>query len=301
MPHLDGPSKPLYYERHGDPGAHTLLLVHGLGGQLIEWPDSFVQGFVDRGLQVVTFDNRDVGLSEAYAEHGMPDVAAFVAAAATGTTPAPPYRLAAMADDAFAVLDAVGADRAHVLGVSMGGMIVQRMGIARPERLHGMISVMSSTGDPSLPPAEPEAMGALLTPPPALDRDTVIAHARRAMDVIGGPHYRSTELGWGRVAAAKYDRAYGPDGVARQFAAILADGDRTAELAGVRVPTLVVHGDADPLVPPACGEATARAIPGAELVMLPRMGHDLPEPLVPRLVEIVGEFVARTLPARETA
>jgi len=272
----------LEYETLGDPADPALLLIMGLGAQLIDWPQVFCEQLAAAGFHVIRFDNRDAGLSTSLDELGVPDLAAILA----GRPAQPPYLLADFAADTAGLLDALGLDRAHVLGASLGGMVAQQFAIDYPERVHSLCSVMSMTGDHSVGRATPEA-AAMLGRPPVASRDEAIANGLLSARVIGSPAYPTPEEEVLRRAAAKYDRSYRPLGTLRQYAAAAASPDRTAALAGVTAPTLVIHGDADPLIDVSGGRATAAAIPGAELVVIPGMGHDLPEPLWQQLIESV--------------
>ena len=270
-------------EDGGPEGAPAILLVNGYTSQLLNWPDPLLDGLKAEGFRVIRYDNRDVGLSQKFT--GVPDFKAVVEAVAGGKTPNIPYTLKDMATDGMGVLDALGIDRAHVVGVSMGGMIVQRMAIHFPERLHSMTSIMSTTGNPDLPPARPDVIAALNAPPPSEDRDTVIAHRMKGRRAFESPAFPKPDDELRALIAADFDRMYYPEGAARQYGAILGDGNRVPLLQKVAVPSLVIHGIADPLVPVEGGKDTAAAIPGAELKLFEGMGHDLPEPLC-------GDFVA---------
>jgi pimeloyl-ACP methyl ester carboxylesterase len=261
----------------GDPADPALLLVMGLGGQLTAWPQGFVDGLRDHGFFVIRFDNRDCGLSTKF--DVVPDLTAAVTAWFSGeSAPAPPYRVEDMADDAAALLTALGIQRAHVVGVSMGGMITQALVINHPELLLSACSIMSTTGDWSTGVPTAEALTALLRPV-AEDRGEAIEASLAGSLAIGSPRYPTDEAVLRARAAAAYDRSYCPEGTARQIVAILASPDRTVELQGVRVPFLVVHGEDDPLLPVGGGQATAAAVPGSKLLTIPGMGHDLPEAL----------------------
>jgi pimeloyl-ACP methyl ester carboxylesterase len=263
----------LQYETFGDPANPTLLLVNGLGSQLINYEPEFCNLFVGRGYHVVIFDNRDVGLSSK-TEGPLPDVAAMMARFRAGeSVEGTPYTLTDMADDGFAVLDAVGASAAHIAGMSMGGMIVQRMALNHPERVLSMTSIMSSTGNSDVGQATPEAAATLVAAPPT-DREGYIEHTIAARKVTAGSHFSADY--WRAHAGKLYDRMFHPVGAAFQIAAIAADGDRTTELQQLSVPSLVIHGRRDPLITLSGGEATAAAIPGAELLVIDEMGHDLP-------------------------
>jgi pimeloyl-ACP methyl ester carboxylesterase len=267
------------YETFGDPGARPLLLVMGLGTQMLAWHDGFCGALVERGLFVVRFDNRDIGLSTHLHDAPAPDVLA----AFGGDLSSASYRLEDMADDTAALLDALGIDRAHVVGASMGGMIAQTLAIRHPARVRSLVSIMS-TPSPRVGSPTAEALAVLLAAP-ATSRDDAIERALSTYKVVGSPGYPLDEQWLAGITGEAYDRGYDAVGVARQLLAVHASGDRTAALAAVRVPTLVVHGDADPLVQLEGGRATADAVPGAELMVLEGMGHNLPRELWPTIVD----------------
>ena len=258
------------YSTLGDPSSPALLAIHGLGAQMIDWPPGFVEGFVDQGFYVISFDNRDQGESTWFEDAGEPDLAALLFEPSTPV----PYLLADMAADAAGLLDALGIERAHILGVSMGGMIAQQFAIDHPQRTLTLTSIMSTPG-PTVGPPTPEAMQALLVPP-ADGREATIIQSVAGSRIISSPGFPFDEAGLRHRAGLHYDRGNHPVGTMRQLAAILASPDRTEHLSGVDVATLVVHGAADPLVTLPGGEATAAAVPGAELWVIDGMGHDLP-------------------------
>ncbi len=267
------------FETFGDPAHPALLLVMGLGVQLTEWEPEFVQMFVDHGLHVIRFDNRDTGLSTHF-HHIEPNVAA----ARRGDRTSAPYTLFDMADDAVALLDALGIARAHVVGASMGGMVAQTIAISHPERVLSLCSIMSGTGDPTVGRATPEALAALTAPAPIAREDVIEAAVERGKVFRGGGFpYEPERIR--RRATAAYDRAHDPAGKARQQAAVIASGDRTEALRSLRVPTVVIHGEADPLATLGGGQATAAAIPDATLVVIPGMGHEFPIGARPQIVE----------------
>lgn len=273
----------LCYENYGSDEAPPLLLVMGLGAQLTLWQTGFVAELLERGFRVIRFDNRDVGLSSK-TPGDPPDIGALMAEFYAGQPVSAPYTLATFADDAMALLDHLDIEAAHVVGASMGGMIAQRMAIEHPGRLLSLTSIMSSTGNPEVGTATPEAMGALMTPPPP-DRDGAIATGVAASKAIAGPLWDEQDsLERAREA---YDRCFHPTGSAFQFAAILADGDRTEALGELDLPTLVIHGREDPLVQLSGGLATAEAIPGADLLVLGQMGHDLPPTYWPQIADAI--------------
>ena len=271
------------YETIGNRDDPALLLVMGFTAQLINWDDAFCQALADRGRYVIRFDNRDCGLST-HLDGVAVDLAAVIDAyAGQGEMPPVPYLLPAFSDDAFGLLDHLGIETAHIFGASMGGMIVQQMAIEHPERILSMTTVMSNTGEPDYSLSDPDAMAALMTPPP-IDRQAFIPFSVDRGAVFSSPRYYDRAKAAAR-AAASYDRAFYPEGAGRQLAAIRASGDRAAGLRTLAVPTLVIHGAADTLVLPMGGERTAELIPGANLLLLKDMGHDLPEPLWPLIVD----------------
>ena len=279
----------LEYDAFGSPADPTLLLVMGYTAQMVAWEDDFCKAFADRGLHVVRFDNRDCGLSTKLDGVAVDVDAVVRAALMEEPVPPVPYTLSDMAADAVGLLDHLGIERAHVLGASMGGMIAQVMAVEHPTRVRTLISVMSMPGDPEVGQPTPEAMGALLSVPPS-DREGFIAHSV-VYQAFHSRKYRSDELSKAN-AARDYDRSYCPQGAPRQLAAIYASGRRSAQLRTLRVPTLVIHGTDDTLISPSGGERTAELIPGARLMMIDDMGHDLPAPLWGTFVDAVAEFVA---------
>jgi pimeloyl-ACP methyl ester carboxylesterase len=283
------------YETFGDRGDVPLVLVMGFSRQMLGWHEDFCDALRRRGHFVVRFDNRDVGLSTHLDDAPRADIQAGLA----GDTSSASYTLAGMAADTVGLVGALGLDSAHVVGVSMGGMIAQAMAIEHPVRVRSLTSIMSTTGDPELPQPSPEARDVLLAPP-ARTREEVLDRAVANSRVIGSPRFELDEAEVRERAALAFDRAYDPPGLSRQLLAIWASDDRTPRLADVRAPTLVIHGDRDPLIPLAAGRATAAAVPSARLEVLEGMGHDLPRPLWPRIVQLISEHVAeaeRTLAA----
>ncbi|MEU0792150.1 alpha/beta hydrolase [Amycolatopsis sp. NPDC005961] len=278
----------LEYDTFGDPDGPPLVLVMGLGAQMITWEDGFCELLAGRGFFVVRYDNRDVGLSTWLDELPAPDLAALAA----GDLTTAPYRLSDLADDAIGLFDALGIARAHVVGASMGGMIVQQLAIDHPDRLLSVTSIMSTTGDPSVGRAEPWAL-ALLARPPASTREQALADSVDGYRRLGSPGYPDDEAFLLAKATLHYDRARHPVGTLRHAAAVLASGDRTSGLRSVRLPALVVHGDADPLIDVSGGKATAEAIPGAELLVIPGMGHNLPRAVWPVVVDAIGRVTGQ--------
>ncbi|MEO9140203.1 MAG: alpha/beta fold hydrolase [Jatrophihabitans sp.] len=274
------------YETLGDPGGHPVLLIMGLGGQLIAWPDRFCEDLAARGCYVIRFDNRDVGASTHFHEAPMPNLmAAFMGDLSTAT-----YTLDDMAQDAFGLLDALEVSAAHVVGMSLGGMIAQAMAIRSPDRVLSLTSIMS-TPDPALSNPTPQAQAALMTPLPS-SRDEAVEQAVVAGRVVASPANPLDEEWMREVAGRSWDRAPDPVGIMRQTMAVYASGARTDALRELPVRTLVIHGADDPLINVAAGRLTAELIPDARLVVLPGMGHDLPQALWPQLIDEIAGHVA---------
>ncbi|MCO8269777.1 alpha/beta fold hydrolase [Actinoplanes sp. TRM 88003] len=288
MPDLRANGIDLRYETTGDPARPPLLLIMGLGAQLIDWPERFVVALAQQGFHVITFDNRDAGLSTAFDDLPAPDLAAIF-----GGDPATvPYLLSDMAADAAGLIKELGLEPVHVVGVSMGGMIAQQLTIDHPDLVASLCSIMSMTGDRTVGHATPEAAAALMRPP-ATTRDEIIAGSIASSRVIGSPGYPAPEAEIRRRATAKYERSFRPAGGQRQYAAIVASPDRTAALRQVKTPTLVIHGEDDPLINVSGGRATAAAVPEARLVTIPGMGHDMPEPLWAGIIEAIVDNTRR--------
>lgn len=276
------------YQCFGNAEDPPVLLVMGLATQMLGWPDEFCAGLAENGLSVVRFDNRDVGLSTHLHDAPPPDVRAGFA----GDTSSASYRLSDMARDTVGLLDALGLDSAHLVGASMGGMIAHEIAAGHPGRVRSLTSIMSTTGDPAVGQATQAGLGALLAPP-AVDRDGAVQRAVAVYRVIGSPGYAFDEAAVRERAGRSFDRAHDPAGVARQLLAVLAGGDRTPALQAIRVPTLVVHGAEDALVDVSGGTATAAAIPGAELLVVDGMGHDLPRAVWPLITGRIAALVER--------
>ncbi|HXC55752.1 MAG TPA: alpha/beta hydrolase [Rhizomicrobium sp.] len=287
MPQIQANGINIEYVSYGPESGETVLLIMGLGAQMTRWPLPLIQMFVAKGYRVVTFDNRDVGLSHKFEAAGPGDIAAVMAARAAGQTPSVAYTLDDMADDAAGLLEALHIERAHIVGASMGGMIAQMVAANHPGKTLSLTSIMSTTGNPALPQATPEAMAVLMTRAPADDFKALVEQAVRAQKVVGSPAYPPDEAMLKRNAIADLNRSNYPVGFTRQMAAIMASGDRRAALRKIAAPTVVLHGIADPLVPVDGGRDTAAVIPGAELREVPGMGHDLPAQLYPAFVEAV--------------
>jgi pimeloyl-ACP methyl ester carboxylesterase len=268
------------YEVSGNPDDPALLLVMGLGAQLIVWPEEFINQLTKHGLYVISYDNRDVGLSTKF--EGLPEMTSLFGGDGSSAT----YSIEDMADDGVALLAHLGVAQAHVVGASMGGMITQAMVIKYPEVFVTATSIMSTTGDRTVGAPTGEALTALLRPI-ATTRDEAIAGSVAGAKVIGSPGYPTDDAVVAARAAEAYDRAFFPEGTARQLGAILSAVDRTEGLHGVTIPFLVIHGEADPLVQPSGGAATAAAVPGAKLITIPGMGHDLPTELIGQIVDAI--------------
>lgn len=284
MPEVKANGIDVHYESIGADHGEPLLLIMGLGSQMTRWPDAFCAGLVRHGFRVIRYDNRDVGLSTHFHDAGMPDMQAVMRREPAKLA----YGLEDMAADAVGLLDALGIARAHVAGASMGGMIAQLVAANYPDRVLSLTSIMSSTGNPALPPGTPEAMAVLNTPAPhPSDEEAYGAHSYRTALAIGGPGYPPDEAYIRQRAISDAKRAYDPPGMMRQYAAIIANGDRREKLKTITAPTVVLHGADDPLVPVAGGRDTAANIPGAELRIIPGWGHDLPPALFEKIVEAV--------------
>lgn len=286
----------LAYDSFGDEGNEAILLIAGLGTQMIRWTDAFCTALVARGYRTVRFDNRDAGLSTHLDTLPAPDFAALAAALMAGKTPDVPYTLHDMTEDAVGLLDALSIERAHVVGRSMGGMIAQSVASEFPERVLSLTSIMSSTGNPALPQAAPEVMALMERPKPdpTADPDGFLSQSLTFARCIAGPVAAFDEAAQVELALEEARRCYDPVGGARQLAAMATAGDRRGRLASISAPTLVIHGTDDPLIPPACGEDTAASIPRAELMLIDGMGHDLPSALHDRIIDAIDRTARRT-------
>jgi pimeloyl-ACP methyl ester carboxylesterase len=293
MPTIQANGIEIAYDSFGDTAGRPLLLVMGLGAQMLLWDEAFCERLAEHGHYVVRFDNRDVGLSTKFDAAGVPDVIALIRGMAAGEPASAPYSLDDMADDAAGLLDALGLETAHICGASMGGMVAQTIAIRHPRRVRSLVSMMSTTGNPSLPPATPAAMAMLMTPAPA-DREGNIERAVNVSRTIGSPGFPFDEAGVRDRAARLYDRSFYPAGMVRQMAAILAHGSRVESLRQVSAPTLVIHGDADPLVPIDGGRDTAASVPGAAMLVIEGMGHDLPVGTWPKITGAIAEHTRKS-------
>jgi proline iminopeptidase len=287
MPSLNANGIRIAFDTAGDPKAVPLLLISGLGLQLTAWPDEFVEGLVELGFYVIRYDNRDTGLSTKFEHAGTPSLGLAWLKSLVRWPIKPPYTLEDMADDAIGVLSALGVARAHVVGMSMGGMIAQLMAAKFPSRVLSLTSIMSSSGRRGLPGPTPEVKRAMSPPRAGADADAMVDHGVRLLQTIASPTYPTPEKQLRRRVARALRRNCCPGGVVRQVLAVSASGDRTPQLRSIAAPTLVIHGAADPLVPLACGEDTAQAIPNARLEVIEGMGHDLPTQLLERLLALI--------------
>jgi len=282
MPKAEVNNIEIEYETIGDSISKPLLLIAGLGSQMLAWSDEMCENLANRGFFVIRFDNRDIGLSTKFEDAGLPNFVEISAAYARGEIPEVPYTLEDMAGDAIGVLDALNIDKAHVCGASMGGMIAQVLAYRHPSRVISLTLIMSTTGNPDLPQPKPEFMAEYFAPVPsereAYIEETVkrgrLIHGTFAYDEDQSREYRTNE----------YDRSYYPEGVARQLAATAVPGNLKPKLAAIRAPTLVIHGREDPFYPVEAGKDIATAIPGAELLILDGMGHSFPREVIPHIV-----------------
>jgi pimeloyl-ACP methyl ester carboxylesterase len=289
MPKVRANGVELFYEERGDAGAPAVLLIMGLGTQMIAWPESFVQGLADAGFRVIRYDNRDIGLSTAMNGAKAMHPLLALGMMRLGLKVPLAYSLTDMAADSVGLLDALGIDRAHVVGASMGGMIAQLVASGWPDRVRTLTSIMSSSGRPGLPGPTHRLRGKLMARRPANPtREEAIAAGVDILQLISFPDPMRSPQAFRQMAAEAFDRGYNPLGVRRQLLAILADGSRVDRLRAIKAPTLLIHGAEDPLVPAANSEDLARAIPHARLVIVPGMAHDLPPSKTPEMVATIA-------------
>jgi pimeloyl-ACP methyl ester carboxylesterase len=274
---------------HGEP----LLLIMGLGMQLIGWPDELVQMLVERGFRVIRHDNRDVGLSQGFDKLGVPNVVTAALRQRLGLRVRAPYQLSDMAADALGVLDALGIEHAHICGASMGGMIAQHIAAKHPRRVKSLTLIMTTSGARNLPQARLAAQRALMSRPSAGDPAAYMSHMAQVLKIIGSPDYPPDPQRLQQRLHASYSRAYRPAGTARQLVAVVADGDRSPLLRHITAPTRVIHGAEDPLVPVHAAHDLVQKIAGAEADIVPGMGHDMPLPLIPRVAAGIADNAAR--------
>jgi pimeloyl-ACP methyl ester carboxylesterase len=294
MPNVKANGIQIEYETFGESSSRPLLLIMGLGLQMIRWDEELCEELANRGYYVIRFDNRDVGLSTKFEIYDHYKYKKIITALKRGEKVEAFYTLDDMADDAIGLLDAIGIEKAHVCGLSMGGMIAQTLAIRYPSRVRSLISIMSSTGNPELPPARPEAVDAVLTPPPK-GREEAIEYMTKAQRILAGSGLPFDEEMIRTMEERSYDRCFYLKGIIRQLMAILSHGSRKAALKSVRVPTLVIHGSEDLLIPVEAGIDTAEAVPGAELLIIDGMGHIAPLPRValPRILDAIEEVTHR--------
>jgi pimeloyl-ACP methyl ester carboxylesterase len=282
------------YESFGKESDPAILLIMGFAASMTVWPDRLCAGLAAKGFRVIRFDNRDIGKSQHLAALGMPNIGEVIGLAVQGKPIAAPYLLDDMAADAVELLRALGIDNAHIVGASMGGMIAQIVAAKYHGRTRSLVSIMSTTGRRDLPRGKPEAFAAITRPPQSTSREDRIEAGILAWRVIGSPGYPRSDEELRAQVTRQVDRApYDPAGIARQFVAVTASPPRNDILGDVRCPALVIHGGDDPLVPVEAGQDTAASIPGCELVVIPGMGHDFPDALVPMLLETVGTFAQK--------
>jgi len=283
----------LEVEDHGSPAGEPLLLVMGLGMQLLGWHEDFVAQLVERGFRVIRYDNRDIGLSQTFDHLGVPNLIVESLRHRLGLAVRSPYTLADMASDAIGILDSLGIASAHVCGASMGGMIAQHMAHRAPSRVKSLTLMMTSSGARRLPAPSLKVQKALISRPPSHTLEGIVEHYVKLYALIGSPAY-PTDAEWLRERfSLSVRRSYRPAGTARQMIAIAADGDRSRLLGAIGMPTQIVHGEADPLVPVAAGRDLKAKIPAAAIDLIAGMGHDLPRALWPRFVADIAEAAAR--------
>lgn len=284
----------LEVEDHGSPSGEPLVLIMGLGMQLVAWHPEFVAMLVARGFRVIRFDNRDIGLSQRFDTLGVPNLALESLKHTFGMKVKAPYTVADMADDTAALLDAMGISSAHICGASMGGMIAQQLAVRHPKRVRSLTLIMTSSGSRSLPGPTLKVRSALISRPADPNNvQSVIAHYVKLYRLIGSPDYPASEAYLQERLGMSVRRSYRPAGTARQMIAIAADGNRSPLLAQIKQPTQIIHGKSDPLVPVAAGEDLATKIAGAEIDLIAGMGHDLPMELWPRFVSGIASAAAR--------
>ncbi len=285
----------LAYDSYGNKHNETILLIAGLGTQMIRWTDSFCKQLAMQGFRVIRFDNRDAGYSTHFSEYPALDFEALAAALMSGQRPAVPYTLDDMCQDVIHFMDALGIQRAHIVGRSMGGMIAQLIASDYPERVLSLTSIMSSSGNPTLPPASEDTMELMTrpVPDPFENEAAFLAHSLTFAKRIAGTGYPFDEAAHQALVLEEAHRAYDPSSTGRQIAAIALSGDRRPRLAMIQTPSLVIHGTDDPLFVPACGEDTATSIPGAEWMLIPGMGHDLPQQLYTVIIDAIVRIARR--------
>lgn len=292
MPRVNANNIEIEYETFGDPSSKPLILINGFSSQMIRWEVDFCKQLVEREFYVVRFDNRDVGFSSKLDNLGRANVSKVMKAVQTGESVEVPYALEDMADDVIGLLDALKIKKAHICGMSMGAAITQIIGFRHPSRVLSLVTIMGSTGAPNLPPPTPEAMDGLLNPVPT-EREAFIEDSINRRRVLNGPHFPYSEEKERRLAALTFDRGYHIPGIARQLVAIYANGNRKPKLASITAPTLVIHGAIDPLVRVEGGKDTVDGIPGAELMIIEGMGHNIPPEVWTQVIDAIAKNAAK--------
>jgi len=292
MPNVTANGIQIEYDTLGDSSFPALLLIAGNGAQMIFWEVEFCESLAKKGYFVIRFDNRDAGLSTKFEEAGIPDFMAAIKAAMEGKPVESAYSLDDMADDAVGLLNALGIEKAHICGASMGGMIAQVISYRYPKHVLSLTSIMSTTGNPDLPQAKPEALAAVLAPAPE-ERGAYVEHNMNTWRTIWSPGFPFEEKRARTFMEKSYDRSYYPQGMSRQNIALIANGDRRLLLASIKVPTLVIHGADDPLIPVEGGKDTARVIPGARLCIINGMGHDMPKGVWAEIVDAISKHAVQ--------
>ncbi len=292
MPNIPANGIRIEYDTFGNPSSPAIVLINGLGVQMIYWEDAFCDQLADEGHYVIRYDNRDIGLSTKFDDFGVPDIPGAMAALSRGEKIETAYTLEDMADDAVGLIRALGIEKAYFCGSSMGGIIAQTVAANHPECVLGLISIMSSSGDPKLPSPKPEVMEALLTPSPDT-RKEYIEHNVNYWRIVGSPVFEYDEDRIRKRAAAAFDRSHYPYGKSRQMLAVISRGNRKEVLKSITVPTLVIHGTEDPLVPVQAAYDIAETIPNAKLVTVEGMGHDMPVDTWPVIISAISGHTKR--------
>ena len=287
MPTIKLDEVEIAYEIQGEIDRPCILLVHGLSMSLIAWPPPFLRALRRAGFSLIMFDNRDMGLSQSFSDHETPNLAMQILKSKIGLSVNSVYKLEDMMNDAINLLDYLKIDKAHIVGVSMGGMISQLIAINHPERLHSLTSIMSTTGEPGLPSAKKEVISHIMSKPKSKSFDDILEFTLKTFALIEGPDYPTEPEMREMFLRALLERGMKRDGTKRQMLAILASNKRYKRLSEIKAPTLVIHGDKDPLLPLECGQATAVAIPNAEIKVIKGMGHSFPQELISQVTDSI--------------